>query len=71
MGKKVTLLQFQVLNMAYHGCRLTQQSWCPHSLCTSTWPRSKVELCSRGRCSGVRGGGGFPDAADALAENDQ
>lgn len=40
-------------------------------ICTSTWPRSKVELCSRGRCSGVRGGGGFPDAADALAENDQ
>lgn len=36
-----------------------------------TWPCSKVNLCSRGRCSGVRGGGGFSDAADALAENDQ
>lgn len=32
---------------------------------------SKAELCSRRRCSGVRGGGGLPDAADTLAENDQ
>lgn len=36
-----------------------------------TWSCSKVDLCSRGCCSGVRGGGDFPDAADALAENDQ
>lgn len=86
MGKKVTLLQFQVLNMevffvifqinfSTHLPFISAVEWwflvSSLALHICTWPCSKVDLCSRGRCSGVWGGGGFLDAADALAENDQ